>query len=976
MEGRSGAVLVDLHDNEEIKIIGEVKIALSHDVTKSQDSDEDVQFIVRPGNGGHVLLPVTRPCLLDDAEVEQETSLNHGCTILVADRYYRYVMKERPRRKLPPTPGVFVAPMPPMKPKRKTGDEGDGATSPEEVPFPPADWCVITRATLDDELLRQLQTSEQVANLAGSYVSRQVMLNTDTMLSTQDMDRLFKCFQEEAVHNARLLFDFILDYHQKQKTLADSNMPNHPPVIWLLTELLKTSLDPVEYNICWLRLLNTFSHFTQNLDTFTKYMTGAVVIGTMAAHTKEKLVQEYGCYILSQLATYRPMPGQKVLLKESGVELIIRAMKTFPAEATILRPACRALSNATVMVSSIVNQMISAGEVNPTIKDSIEFNMNLLDFIQSTCEEVVKATMEAHPDDLGIQTEGKRLLVYFDPAFDKGIHFLKRKWRGEECDLETIGEKVMQQDSEPNDTISVKNSELQNNDAQTLVKDAVKQDGLEDLSLQKNIGEDKTIKTSGEAVGLKPQGVVDLGASPDDLNMPKDETICVENPDVKMGANVGRMSDEPDGALKVGAKNDVEGKSVEIMDAEDIGAVKVTNVLDTNVLEGTADGANTGNSGADHVQGDDLKELADVKTEADDKAAASSGAGKDDGEKGQVVIDEVDIEIEPDDEEDDTFDEENGPGTFTICFGRRQWGSIHPPDVDTLAAERSPSMVAEALQVDVKHLEQVYEVSSDLDEVDYRRQWGSVHYPNVDKLLAQRSPSIVSDTLASDSSLELPSPQSLKFDSDVEVLSAKTFGNELNVPGLEQHGVDHGLYDIVEEEVVGIKKTEDEVSDGHEYVCQVLGCRTQLLQYIFSHWKKSKYLTAVTSMGDPINQLVPKLKLPSTLADFLSQEPNDTVIAMLVSIVEQISKSSFNRRPKLKQKLLIVVEKLLQQELTPDQLIVICRGASTVVSLGKTDVSTLKRLYTIAKGLLRTGVEPSAQSAVQELVRSTQDFST
>lgn len=63
----------------------------------------------------------------------------------------------------------------------------------------------------------------------------------------------------------------------------------------------------------------------------------------------------------------------------------------------------------------------------------------------------------------------------------------------------------------------------------------------------------------------------------------------------------------------------------------------------------------------------------------------------------------------------------------------------------------------------------------------------------------------------------------------------------------------------------------------------------QLLQYVFSHWKKSKYLTAVTSMGDPINQLVPKLKLPSTLADFLSQQPNDTVIAMLVSIVEQIS---------------------------------------------------------------------------------------
>jgi hypothetical protein len=49
-------------------------------------------------------------------------------------------------------------------------------------------------------------------------------------------------FQEEAEDNARLLFDFILDYHQKQKAPADSNMSNHPPVIWLLTELLKTSM--------------------------------------------------------------------------------------------------------------------------------------------------------------------------------------------------------------------------------------------------------------------------------------------------------------------------------------------------------------------------------------------------------------------------------------------------------------------------------------------------------------------------------------------------------------------------------------------------------------------------------------------------------------------------------------------------------------------------------------------------------------
>jgi hypothetical protein len=63
----------------------------------------------------------------------------------------------------------------------------------------------------------------------------------------------------------------------------------------------------------------------------------------------------------------------------------------------------------------------------------------------------------------------------------------------------------------------------------------------------------------------------------------------------------------------------------------------------------------------------------------------------------------------------------------------------------------------------------------------------------------------------------------------------------------------------------------------------------QVLQYIFSHWKKSKYLSAVNCMTDPVH-IAASLKLPSNLAEFLSHQPKDIVIAMFVSVINEISK--------------------------------------------------------------------------------------
>ena len=50
-------------------------------------------------------------------------------------------------------------------------------------------------------------------------------------------------------------------------------------------------------------------------------------------------------------------------VRESGVELTVRAMKLHPNGPRILRPACRTLANITITYSSLVEQILSPGKI-------------------------------------------------------------------------------------------------------------------------------------------------------------------------------------------------------------------------------------------------------------------------------------------------------------------------------------------------------------------------------------------------------------------------------------------------------------------------------------------------------------------------------------------------------------------------------------------------------------------------------------
>jgi hypothetical protein len=376
----------------------------------------------------------------------------------------------------------------------------------------------------------------------------------------------------------------------------------------------------------------------------------------------------------------------------------------------------------------------------------------------------------------------------------------------------------MHLDLEETNAILDKNSAHKNNTNQALVQDSVKQEDVEIVSSEKNI-----YVQSALYVANQTRLSADELTGATDASMPKDgDANHVTKMDSKMGAKVGRVKDI-NGALKDGAKIDAE-RTVYVGRCRGMVTPSGTSLNETEaddaVLEKKANSESecvfcSENYCSGHVH---QSEQGEKEGSADDKKV-TRGVGY--GKKMGPLVSDDEIDVDADDEADEGDDDENGPGTYTVCLGRRQWGSIHPPDVDTLIAERSPSMVAEAMQADVKHLEKTHR--ENLDEVDYRRQWGSIHYPDVDNLLAQRSPSIVSEL-----SSEWPEPVTVNKDSDVEVLSTKTWGNELNVPRVEHMSLDHDLYDIAEEEVVEEKKPEDEVSDGHEYVCQLLGCRTQV----------------------------------------------------------------------------------------------------------------------------------------------------
>ncbi|XP_064607361.1 uncharacterized protein LOC135471882 isoform X2 [Liolophura sinensis] len=270
---------------------------------------------------------------------------------------------------------------------------------------------------------RVLHRPDQIASVAASHVVRQMMLYTDLKMSVTMMDELYRAFQSVVEINREMLYDFLEESKkemEQNKRARSSGLaavqPLHGPVIELLVELLKHSLDPVSHVILWLLFLRTLSHFTQNMKKMVACQAAAAIMGSMAVYLEVPEVQQFGLEILCKLATYQPENNEKAPVRETGVEMIIRAMKYHEGALAILRPACRALANLALTVSGLC--IDDSGSENG---EAVQRRQELLSYIHKEAIPVVQDAMCAFPRDLGVQMESRRLFAVFAPEKDSSV---------------------------------------------------------------------------------------------------------------------------------------------------------------------------------------------------------------------------------------------------------------------------------------------------------------------------------------------------------------------------------------------------------------------------------------------------------------------------------------------------------------------------------------------------------------------------
>ncbi|XP_019633833.1 PREDICTED: uncharacterized protein LOC109477207 isoform X1 [Branchiostoma belcheri] len=375
------------------------------DIAIKGESEPGVFCVVNTRDGGFLLSAAQQgslSCSINDVELGEPTQLTQGCLVRVGRHgLFRFERKREERR-----PTSVSSPL-----------------SPE--------WCVVVQPSLDSDLLEHLTTPDQVANLASSILSRQLLTLPDLQPTPQLVDTLFKALQEVSEVDQEVLVEFVREFYQEtgqensdgRGETPAGRVPGHTCIIQLLVQLLRFSLDPVQHNILWLRLLAALSTFTANLQALVECKASPAVQGAMAAHHCSAELQLYSCQVLGQLATYRPLPGEKAPVRQSVVELVVRAMDEHKGEERVVQAGCRVLAALVQTMSSTINFVVLAG-LEYTEEDGslsrteafVETGLAVLDFVQQVAMVTVKDVMSLYPQNLSVQQDGSCITTYFTPV--------------------------------------------------------------------------------------------------------------------------------------------------------------------------------------------------------------------------------------------------------------------------------------------------------------------------------------------------------------------------------------------------------------------------------------------------------------------------------------------------------------------------------------------------------------------------------
>ncbi|KAK3101788.1 hypothetical protein FSP39_006334 [Pinctada imbricata] len=366
-------------------------------------------------NGGMILFPINKDlcCTINDDVVTSEINLLSGVAFEIADRTLKIYQGKMPessvRRKLPPTPGVVVKTTPPPKPRRSADVEKmmDEENDPKDMYTPP---------DIDINLLSSIRSPSQLANLAASFLTKQINQYTDSKLSTAITDQIFSFLQEIASYQRSILEAYITEISQSLEEMpeAERSQPLHRPAVRLLVELLRQVMDPLSHVVLCLQLLRTFSHFPQNLVVMVQCQTASAVLGCMTVYMDVVEIQQYGLDVLARIALYKPGLCEKIPLREAAVEMILRAMTHHHRNLHIIQPGCRTLTNLTSMLQEVLDSLLDTEyQASAKVEEEIEKYDGLVRHVFEQAIKVIQSSLQEFPNSLDVRTEGRRFLFNY-----------------------------------------------------------------------------------------------------------------------------------------------------------------------------------------------------------------------------------------------------------------------------------------------------------------------------------------------------------------------------------------------------------------------------------------------------------------------------------------------------------------------------------------------------------------------------------
>ncbi|XP_071485726.1 uncharacterized protein [Diadema antillarum] len=294
-----------------------------------------------------------------------------------------------------------------MSPPRDRVNTASSCVSLEE-------WCIMSEETVNREILVDLnsQSSDAISQLASSMVTRDLLKRAETQVSSKLIDQIFRAIHEVTDLDPHIVKHFLVSHglpEGGELTRADGTTL----LVNLFMELLQCSPLPVEHNYLWLQLLYILILDGSNLLLFVEKKVAATVLGTMAVHRPHVSIQEIGCSVLGPLAKFTPVPGMKAPVRESGIEVIIKAMGMHRKSEMLMCKAFHVLANVTCMMSSYSGWAIQQDFEEEQLEQLMSSASETLDYIKTEAVPFIQLVMDDFIKNEEIQEQGSKIVACF-----------------------------------------------------------------------------------------------------------------------------------------------------------------------------------------------------------------------------------------------------------------------------------------------------------------------------------------------------------------------------------------------------------------------------------------------------------------------------------------------------------------------------------------------------------------------------------